>query len=172
MNRSTLAPLALVVALLAGCTDNPAAPALHASQSPNALLASGDGPPPPTNPTYSPSSPTTSQTVSSMETDANAVNAEIMAPPTAAMFYVADGDGWPGCGDLTECQMACLGYKIDFANARTDFWYADNEYWEFVLTGRSYLTGRAVAMMTASLYTMKINRDLFKSNYCSVWLMK
>ena len=189
-------PFALALAFLAGCTDAATAPTLKPIDATH-LYAVGDEPPPPPPPS-DPAPATSSDTVVSMESAVNALAAElarpasggVLAPPTdggavtlSTPFSAGTLGGFdatpmsyplPTCditaADETECIMTCLDIRYDFQNANRDFWYADNDFWNNWLTGRSYLTGRSLQTMTTSLQTMRQKQLQFKSNVCSLFL--
>ena len=56
-------------------------------------------------------------------------------PPPPIGFYLPNG-----CKkDYVDCVYDCLYTRAQFQSAAGDFWRADDDYWQHLLTGRDYL---------------------------------
>ena len=75
--------------------------------------------------------------------------------------------------DYIDCVQKCLETRIDFQNSASDFWRADSDFWDNLLTGRSYLNGLSsgpTQQMRNSFYLMGQYRNRYQSLNCRKYL--
>lgn len=85
------------------------------------------------------------------------------------------GNYYPlGCTkDYIDCVYDCLYTRLNFQNALGDFWRADDEYWQHVLTGRDYLNhinGGPQTAMADSYYLMNQYARQWRNGSCSQYV--
>jgi hypothetical protein len=72
-----------------------------------------------------------------------------------------------------DCVQECLLARIDFMNALGDFARADNDFWDFTLSGRSYLNhlpGGPQDLMQRAFYNMRMAQRRYTGFSCRRYL--
>ncbi|MCY7379198.1 MAG: hypothetical protein LH467_07675 [Gemmatimonadaceae bacterium] len=174
-----IAPLVLVFALLAGCADSPTSAPLSPTAKSSMIIcddpAGCEAPPPSDAPPASgvDERPPLQAEANALRTDFDAMESGALSVPLsfAAGEPAAGVQIFLGCSlEYTECLMQCLDARYTFWEEWDNYWYADWDYGEAWMTGRTWLIGRPVTAMRNALYSMRQAGNKYRALNCRAYL--